>query len=104
MTSDIGPENFRCDCHREIYTMSGWYENYYYFNREFNFNVTYTVNAAVFRGSHVPMGYYEMEERSKRVLYANRAESTVWGGEEGAPVGKALRKYLGVIDEVRLPV
>ena len=57
-------------------------------------------NAGMYKGSHLPMGYYEMAERDPNVLFANYSSSIAWGGHDGAAVAATLLKHLGVVDEV----
>ena len=57
-------------------------------------------NAGMYKGSHLPMGYYEMVERDPNVLFANYSSSIAWGGQDGATVAATLLKHLGVVDEV----
>ena len=102
LTADIGPDNFRCDCHRGEKDLGRWYENMYYYNKEFNFNVTYTVNNGMWRGSHLPMGYFPVAEKDPAVLFADRTKCVGWGGEHGPSAAEALKKNLGMVDEVVL--
>ncbi len=100
ITTDIGFDQFRCDCHRQPIHMAGWYETYYYFNREFNFNITYSVSSAIFNGAHAPMGYYPVESRNRTELYQDLSSSVAFQGQDSEPVVNALLEHLGQVDEL----
>ena len=81
------------------------YETFYYFNRQHDFNITFSVNLRTYRGSHVPMGYRSVSERDPERLFADRYTTLAWGGTSyvDAPaesVAAALLQHLGQVDEL----
>ena len=104
LTTDIGFDAVRCDCFRNDTYMYDAYETIYYHNAQFDFNITFTALQAIFRGAHVPMGYYPSEERDPDVLYAGRLATIAFGGDDVDWVVDSMLEHLGPVDDVVVAV
>jgi hypothetical protein len=56
---DFGSAEMQCDCFRLPLSMEGSFENMYYFNREYNLNITFFLHNTCVVGGHVPLGWKE---------------------------------------------
>ena len=103
-TADLGPDSFRCDCHRNFTHHQNHYETSYYYNREWNINVTYTWHGKGFKGAHYPMGHFHVPVTSPDEMYADRTSTLAWSGYNTSEVVDMILKGLGPVDEVIVAV
>ena len=77
---DLTEEYFQCDCFRRHNTMMGMYENMYYFDPEYNFNLTFFIHMDSISGGHRPLRRKPEFNKSELDLYVSQ------GNKATAPI------------------
>ena len=73
---DLTEEYFQCDCFRRHDSLVGFFENMYYFEREYNFNLTFFFHTNWIAGGHRPLRWkpeFNKSELDAYVLLGNNA-------------------------------
>ncbi|KAL3772080.1 hypothetical protein ACHAWU_008102 [Discostella pseudostelligera] len=68
---DLTEQYFQCDCFRRSDTMAGFYENMYYFEPEYNLNLTFFFHADWVVGGHRPLRW-KPEYKSELDIYVEQ--------------------------------
>ena len=103
MTVDIGPDSFRCDCFR--HSNFEQYETFYYHNREYDINVTFTFHGRGYMGAHYPMGHYYVPlPLAVEDLHTDGRSTLAFSGHNSSAVVDKIVAGLGQVDEVIVAV
>lgn len=72
---DLTEEYFQCDCFRRHDTMAGMFENMYYFEPEYNFNLTFIVHTDWITGGHRPLRWKQEFNKSELDVYVSQGSN-----------------------------